>query len=105
MHSADGWDDAEGASVVATLGDFNIGEMIRREADARRGVVGHVLRLEGDEVTGIVGGRWAFVFSNFRGVIFTLQVLNDRRDLGDLIEADESIHLGHDTGEIFGETL
>ena len=38
--AADLRDDAEGARVVAALGDLDVGEMARREAEARRVVVG-----------------------------------------------------------------
>ena len=69
--AADLRDDAEGAGVVAALGDLDVGEMVRREADARRRVVRHVLRLERDEIARVVGGGGAFVFGNLGVVLLS----------------------------------
>ena len=103
--AADLRDDAEGAGVVAALGDFHIRVVIRREAEARRGVVRHILRLERHEVARIVGRGRAFGFFHLGEVLLAEQVLDDRRDLGDLIKTDEGIDLGHDAGKLGGETL
>lgn len=48
--SADFWDDAERAGVIAALRDLDISHVLRREAEAGGGVVGDVARLFRDGV-------------------------------------------------------
>ena len=78
--------------MIAAFGDLDIREMFRREAEARRVVVGDVLRLPGDEIFLL-----AFVFVH--------EALNDGSDLCDLIEPDEGVHLRHEAGQFLRESL
>ncbi len=95
MTAADLGDGAEGAGVVAALGDLEIRGVLWREAEARRVVIW-------DE-------RGPFGNEHLRRVFFATlvgkQALDDRRDLGDLIETDEGVDLGHRLRELLGETL
>ena len=78
-------DDAEGARMVAALGDFDVGKMSRGEPEARRVVVRDVGRAARDQ-----GHRRGGVRALLRK-----KPLDDRRNLCDLVEADKRVHLGH----------
>jgi hypothetical protein len=94
MLAADLGDDAEGAGVVAAFGDFDVGHVVRREAEAGCGVVGNVARLGGDGVERAVCLK------------ITLQSLADNGgDVGDLVEPDEGIDFGEEAGKVFLKTL
>ena len=68
--------------MIAALSDLDVSHVLGREAEAWRVVIGNVLRLAGDEVFLLV-------------ILGADEALNDRGDLGDLIETDECIHLRH----------
>ena len=92
MATADFRDDAEGAGVVAAFSDLHIGHVFGSEAEARCIVVRYPLGLPGDEI---------FLFSAF----FREEALDDGCHLGDLIQADKCIDLGHEMGQLGGEAL
>ena len=78
--------------MVAAFRDLDVGKVFRRQAEPWGVVVGDVLRVLGDEV---------FLFRLF----FAHQSLNDRCDLGDLVQPDEGIHIRHQPGELLPESL
>ena len=90
--AADAGDDAERAGVVAALGDFDVGGVSRREAEAGRVVVRDVFGLTSDEIFRAFG-------------FFAEEAFDDGGDLSDLVEADEGIDFGHEAWEFFGEAL
>jgi hypothetical protein len=55
MAAAHPGDDAEAAGVIAAFGNLDVGEMFRREAKPRRGVIGNVVRakIDGDHRGGL----------------------------------------------------
>ncbi len=71
VRAADFRNDTEGAGVVAALGDFHVGVMIRREAEARGIVIRDVFRLQRDEIAGIIRRCGAFGFLDFGGVLLS----------------------------------
>ena len=70
MATADLRDDAEGAGVIAALGDFYVGKMVGRETHARRRVIGNVLRLERNEIARVFSGGGSFSFLDLVGIVF-----------------------------------
>ena len=78
--AADAGDDAEGAGVVAAFGDLDVGRVTRREAEARGVEVRDVRRGLGQEL-----GHAGFAAHD---------LMDDGDDVGDLVEADESVDLG-----------
>jgi hypothetical protein len=81
--------------MIAALGDLHVGGVRGREAEAGRVEVGDEAGLGRDEIFR------RLVFRAF----FRQQALDDRRDLGELVEADEGIDLGHGAAQFGGETL
>jgi len=86
--------DAEGAGVITTLGNLDVGHVIWGEAKSWRGVVGNVARLGGDGVERAILSEVSFK-----------SLADDGGDIGDLVEADEGIDFREETGEVFLKTL
>ena len=78
--------------MIAAFGNLDVGHVLRREAEARRVVIRDVLRLARDEVFLLM-------------LLGTHELLDDRGDLGDLIQSNEGIHLRHEAGQFLGEPL
>jgi len=75
----DARDDAEGAGVVAAFGDLDVRRVTRGQAEAGRIEVGYEGRRLGEEL-----GHAGFAAHD---------LMDDRDDVGDLVEADERVDL------------
>ena len=91
--AADFRDDAERAGVVAAFRDLHVGHVTRGESEAGGGVVGDEDRLLCDRIEGVFA----------EGAVEDLA--DDGGDLGDLVEADEGVDFGEETGEVFLKAL
>jgi len=88
--------DAEGARVVAPLGNFNVREMARGESETGCVVVRDISRTRGHET--LRGG--------LRGPLLGVKAFDDRGDFRDLVETDERIDLVVERGrEVLREPL
>ena len=88
--------DAKAAWMIAALGDFEINAVRRREAKTRRVPIGNVSRPRRHEVvTGIGDPGHASVCHALRTGITEpgYNLLDNRTELGYLIETDEGIDL------------
>ena len=93
MLAANLGDDAKGAGVVTAFRNLEVGHVVGGEAKAGRLVVGDVARLGG---YGVDAG---FLF------VFFECLAHDGGDVLDLVEADEGVYLGHESGEFLLEAL
>ena len=91
-------DDAEAARVIAALGDFHVGGVRRREAKARRVVVGNIDGLARDEIQRLPGCRPCG--SRAARARCSMIAPSSR----DLVEPDEGIDFRHFAREFLGET-
>ncbi len=98
-------DDAEAAGMVAAFGDFREGGMGRSQPETRGIVVWDINRFTGYEIEGFP------FFVGERGLVWERcgraleDLLDDGGGIGDLIEANECIHLRHFLLELGGKAL
>ena len=74
MATTDAWNNAESAGVVAAFGDLDVGRMLGGQTETRRIVVGNERRRLRQELR--------------HASLTTHDLMDDRDDIGDLIQAD-----------------
>ena len=83
MLAADLGDDAKGTGMIAAFGDLDVGDVRRRQPEARSVIIRNVSRRPRDQV--VAAGI----------LVVPHQILDHRRHRRDLIQSDKRVHLRH----------